>query len=365
MRILVGIEHPKRVHFMKNPVKKLVELGHEVKIVARDKDITLKLLDLMGFDYDVYGRNYHGLTKKAYGLAEGDLKLLKLAKEFNPDIFFAKGSAYIGQVSKLLNRPYICFSDTEYAKLANLVTYPFADVICTPSCFKKRLNNSNHIIYNGYEELSYLHPNHFKPDPSILDDLGVDKDDNIIVLRLVSWTASHDRGHTGITNVEEIVGLLEKYGQVFISSEIELKQSLKKYAVNVSQEKIHHLMYYADLYIGESPTMACESVLVGTPAIFVSTERRGYTDELGDKYGLLYNFSDSSTMKRSTLETALELLENKKLVKEWKRRREIMLNEKIDVTEFITNLVSDYPESLNNLENTVVSYRWMKKQNTS
>ena len=34
-------------------------------------------------------------------------------------------------------------------------------------------------------------------------------------------------------------------------------------------------MYYADLFVGESATMASEYAVLGTPAIFVSTSRRG------------------------------------------------------------------------------------------
>ncbi|RLJ00137.1 MAG: hypothetical protein DRP08_06695, partial [Candidatus Aenigmatarchaeota archaeon] len=271
-----------------------------------------------------------------------DIKLLRIAKAFKPDIFVGKGSVYMGQVSKMLGKPYICFSDTEHATLANMLTYPFADVICTPSCFKKKINAKKHIRYNGYEELAYLHPKYFKPDPSVLDEAGLSKNDKFIIIRFVSWGATHDIGDRGFINREKVVKTLERYGQVLVSSEAKLSHNLEKYRINSSPEKIHHLLYFAHLYIGESAPMATESAILGTPSIFVSSSRRGYTDELESRYGLVYNFSDPKTMQANALKKAVELLENKNAKREWRKKRAKMLSEKIDVTAFITELIDNF-----------------------
>ena len=355
MRILVGIEHPKRVHVWKNPIKKLIERGHEVKIAARNKDITLKLLDLLGFNYEVYGKNYIRLFGKAYGLFESNLKLLKIARGFNPDLFVGKGSAYMGQVSRMLSKPYICFSDTEHAKLANLLTYPFADVICTPSCFKKRIDPSKHITYNGYEELAYLHPKYFKPDPSVLDDLGLSKNDKFIIMRLISWEAAHDIRSRGFSKdfLEKAIKSLEEYGHVFITSEQKLNRNLEKYKTRIPPEKLHSALYYASLYFGEGGTTAVEAALSGTPSIHVeafkiksgevadATKIHGNFDELLNKYRMLYTFADQD----KALNKALEILQDENAKKEIRRKREKLLREKIDVTAFMTDFIENYPES--------------------
>ena len=76
MRIIIGMPHPKQVHFWKNIINNLEKDGHEVKIVAWEKDIALYLLNAYGFEYEIIGKNYKGLIKKAYGMLESDLKLL-------------------------------------------------------------------------------------------------------------------------------------------------------------------------------------------------------------------------------------------------------------------------------------------------
>jgi len=51
MKILVDINHPAHVHLFKNIIVHLRDAGYELYIVARKKDITLKLLDALGFEY--------------------------------------------------------------------------------------------------------------------------------------------------------------------------------------------------------------------------------------------------------------------------------------------------------------------------
>ena len=346
MRVMVGVGHPKHVHFWKNIINNLEKDGHEVKIVAKKKDITLYLLDAYGFDYEVVGKNYKGLIKKAYGMIETDFKMFKVAKKFKPDIL-AMGTPYLAQVSKLIGRPHISFLDTEHATLTYGLTYPFTDVVCTPSSIKKKVNPKKQVTFSGYIELAYLHPNYFKPDPSVLDDLGLSKDDKFIILRFVSWRASHDVGQHGfeLRKLQSFVKELEKSGKVLITSEAGLKKDFEKYKIKVPPERMHDLLYYATMYIGEGAAMASESAILGTPAIYVNTQRLGYIDEEEKKYGLVYTFSNPETAQKDALAKAVELLEDGNLKKKWQKKRAKLLRKKIDVTKFLTDFIEGYPES--------------------
>lgn len=341
MKIIVGVSHPKHVHFSKNIINELVNKGHEVKIVVWDKDITLYLLEAYGFDYEVIGINQKTLTKKAYGLIKSDFNALKTARKFKPDILVG-GSPYLAHVASLIGKPHIGFTDTENANLANWLFFPFSDAICTPSCYKGIIPSRKHIPYNGFEELAYLHPNYFKPDPLVLDYLGLDKSDSYVIVRFVAWKASHDRGDKGFIDKVKLIRSLEKYSQVFITSEAKLPDIFERYRINIPPEKIHHVMNYARLYIGESASMACESAILGTPAIFVSKSRRGYTDELESKYDLLYSFSDPKNNQQNALDKARQLLNDENTKKNWLKKKDKLLKDKIDVTKFITEFIEKY-----------------------
>ena len=275
-----------------------------------------------------------------------DLALLKLIRYYNPGLLVGVLDPYIAQVGMLTGKPSIIFTDTEHAKLANWLTFPFATTICTPSCFKEKLGLKQ-IRYNGYHELAYLHPNYFKPDPSVLDELNLTKNDKFIILRFVSWGASHDIRQKGLdTNTRKnYVKKLEDYGSVFITSEAKLTKDFEKYVIRVPPEKIHDLLYYATMYIGEGATMATEAGILGTPPIYLSSlvGTMGNFDELEKEYELVYSFTDPN----KALKKAIELLEDKNLKSEWQKKREKLLKEKIDVTKWMTDFIERYPESFN------------------
>ncbi len=351
MKILVEIGHPGHVHHFKNMIWNLEKDGYEIKIVAIDKDITLNLLDTYGFKYEKLGKNYKSLAGKLYSLIVRDIKLLKIAKKFKPDMFISRISPHSAHVSRLFHKPHISFDDTEHAKFNDMLAIPFTDVICTSTSFKRDLGKKQ-IRFNGYTELAYLHPKYFKPDSSVLDDLGLSKDDKFIILRFVSWEASHDIKQKGfdLQTKKELIKEIEKRAQVFITSEKALTKDFEKYRITIPPEKIHDLLYYSTMYIGEGATMASEAAVLGTPAIYVNTQRVGYLDEQEERYGLVYIFSNPKTAQRDAVTKAIELLEDENVKSKWQRKKEKLLSEKIDVTKFMTEFIENYPESFTNIK---------------
>ncbi|MDF2954394.1 MAG: putative glycosyltransferase [Candidatus Alkanophagales archaeon MCA70_species_2] len=350
MKILVDIGHPAHVHLFKNIIWNLEERGHEVMITAKDKEITLHLLDAYGFEYESLERHHKNLLGKLLSLIIREYKLYKVAREFKPDIFISHGSMFAAHVSKLLGKPHISLEDTEISTEQIRLYAPFTDVILTPTCFKLDLGKKQ-VRYNGYHELAYLHPKYFKPDMSVLDEMDVSRCDTFIILRFISWGASHDIKLKGIDRGKELefIKSLEHYGSVFITSERKLDRKLEKYRITTPPEKIHSLLYYADLYIGEGGTMAAEAAILGTPAIHIESTSKGIATgeftgnflELRDKYGLLYFYPDQN----QALEKAISILEDKNSKDEWRKKREKLLKDKIDVTAWMVNFIERYPES--------------------
>ena len=344
MNILVDIGHPADVHFFKNFLWEMQKKGHELFINTVSKDVTIDLLEEYNFRYELYGKRSATFLGHALEVAKRDFQIYKLQKKYNIDIIVGVADMFGAHVSKLTKAKSIIFTDTEHAKIINSLTFPFSDVVCTPSCFRKDLGKKQ-IRYDGYHELAYLHPNYFTPNPAVLDEIGLGKDDTFIIMRFVSWTASHDVGQHGIRDKTALVRELERYGQVFITSEGRLDAGLEEYKIKVAPEKMHDLLYYASLYVGEGATMASEAAVLGTHAVYVNTLRLGYTDEEEERYDLVYNFSDEKTMEKEAFDKALELLENNNLRKDGKRKREKLLKDKIDVTTFMVEFVENYPES--------------------
>lgn len=319
--------------------------GHFVKITTRDKEVTLDLLRAFHFEFECTGKNVSGFVNKAIAMVKNDVQIYIISKKFNPDIFLSAGSPYAAQVSKLMGRPHIIFYDSEPVMMLFITAFPFTDVVCTPTSYKKKHSPDKHIKYNGFKELAYLHPNYFKPDKTVLNDLGLNENDRYVILRFVAWKAVHDVGHVGFDMKEKrtLVKELEKRCRVFISSETSLPEDLEKYRIKISPHRLHDMLYYADLLVGDGQTMTTEAAVLGTPAIQCNSlvGTMGNFDELEAKYGLIFAFKDS----KMAFAKAIQLIENKDTKKEWKKKREKLLEDKIDVTQFMTDFVENYPAS--------------------
>lgn len=344
MKIVVNIGHPAHVHLFKNFVWQMERKGHEVLIVATKKDVALQLLDAYGFSYVCISSSGKSLAKKMLNLPLMDFRMYRAVRGFRPDIFIGVGSIRAAHVSRLMRKPCIVFDDTEVSSIQHMLYGPFTDAILTPACFKKDMGRKQ-VRYNGYHELAYLHPNYFQPDPSVLGDLGMREGDKFVVVRLVSYGATHDVGQHGFGDPREIVRALESYGRVIVTSERKLEPGLERCRWALSPERLHSLLYYASLYIGEGGTVATEAALLGTPAVRVSSralhsDAMGNFEELETRYGLLYSFGNA----QGALRKAREILEQKDAKELWRVKRQVLLNEKVDVTGLMIRLVEEYDE---------------------
>jgi len=345
MRVLIDIGHPAHVHFHKHIIWGLQQRGHKVLISARDKDVALTLLDHYGFSYRVLST----LTGGRFGLYKEffrrDWALLRLIRELDPDVVTAIGGAFIAPVCKVLGKPSIVFTDTEDVSIDRYLTYPLASVICTPQCFERDLNNGRQVRYAGFQELAYLHPGYFQPNPKIVEELGLSHGDPYIVLRFVAWKASHDWEHVGLSRSwkRTIIETLSRYGRVFITSEEPLTDEFAPYQISVAPARIHDMLAYASLYFGEGTTMASEAAILGTPSIYVSPRVAiGYIQELKNSYDLVKVCRDPE----EALIQAVSLLEQGDTRGRWQQRRKQLLSEKIDVTTWAVNLIENYPGSV-------------------
>lgn len=342
MRVLFDVGHPTDVNVFRNVIKKLEKEGHSTKVTARGKENTVELLRTYDLDYEV-SPHYKGMLNKALGLPRADYFVYKVAKKFSPDVFISAGTPYAAQVSKMLGKPHIAFPNTEHAKLAIYLSKPFTDLICTPTFFKRDFGKKQE-RFNSFNELTYLHPKYFTPDESIVEKLGLQKD-HYILIRFSALDSHHDLSAKGFDfkSEEEVLAFIEKieeFQRVVITSELKMGSKFEKYKLKVPSDKWHSFLYYATMYIGEGAKTASEGAILGVPAIYVSNTRRGYLDELEERYAMAYTIPD----KDKALDKAISLLKGDNLKDIWRSKREKLLKDKIDIVEFIVDVAKEYGE---------------------
>lgn len=347
MRILIDIGHPAHVHLFRNFASEMIRRGHSVLFTCRDKEFEIALLRAGGFDYKSFGKKYKSTVSKIFGLFKFDFLELKTALKFKPDLFMSHGSPYAAHAAFLTGKPHIAFEDTYNFEQIRLYE-PFSDVIFTgdydhPDVSKKEIR------IPSYHELAYLSPDRFVPDKSVLNELGVSESDTYSVLRFVSWEASHDIGHKGISMETKYEAVREflKYGKVFISSEGVLPDDLEQYRLPTAPDRIFDVLAFARVIWGESSTMSEEAAMLGVPSVYFNNNSTFYTKHLEKKYSLVYNLTESVADQQKGIRIAIDILSDRSGRRCHIAKRDKMLGEHIDLTDFLVWFTENYPDSRN------------------
>ena len=290
MRILIDILHPAHVHFFRNFRHDMIERGHEVIVTARDKDVTTDLLEAFDIPHRVISSQRTGRIGLTAELVTRTARLIGIARKTKPDVMTGIMGPSIALAGKLLRVPSVVFYDTELATVTNRWVYPLSTAVCTPDSYDKPVRG-DHVTYAGYHDLAYLHPNRFQPDRAKLEAFGLQEPYSLV--RFVSWQASHDVAERGLSldRKMELVDRLKKRGSVVVSSEGPLPDVLEPYRLRGPIADIHHVLAFADVYVGESPTMSSEAAVLGVPSVLIARRSAGVLDDNEKRYGLLKRVS--------------------------------------------------------------------------
>lgn len=336
MRVLIDIGHPAHVHLFRCFAHCIEERGDKVLFTLREKEFELELLRAEGFDYISFGKKYKSRIGKILGLLKFDFLEWRACRRFKPDVLLSHGSMYAAHAAWLYRKPHISFEDTYNMEQIRLYE-PFSAAILTGD-YPHPVISKHEVHYAGYHELAYLHPDRFSADRKVLEELGIQEGERYVLLRFVSWEATHDAGHKGMSleNKRLAVAEFSKKARVFISSEKALPEDLEAYRLPTSPERIHHVMAFASMIFGESATMVSEGVCLGIPGIYLDNTGRYYTTEQEKEYGMCFNFNESTEDQKKAIAKGIEILEGKT---DFASRHKRMMANKIDVTGFLLDFI--------------------------
>ncbi|MGC9151923.1 MAG: DUF354 domain-containing protein [Microbacter sp.] len=349
MRILVDICHPAHVHLFKHAIRQLREHGHFVVVTVKDIPAAKKLLEYEEIDFiSLPGSKKDSLAGKAWTQCRDLYHLGRIVRSHRVEIGIGS-SVSVAQLGRLMGFPSLFFDDDDDAvePLTLRFAHPFAHVVLSPAALKDHRKKNPTVFYPGSHELAYLHPKQFVPEPAVLESIGLNMEMPFFVMRFNAFKAHHDGNVRGLTLQQklELISMLEPHGRVLITTERSIENELRSYQMNIPPHQIHHLLYYATLFIGDSQTMTSEAAILGTPALRCNTlvGQLSVIEELTHRYQLAYGFQPEAfdAMK----ETIRVLLSNTHLKDEWQTKRNLFLADKIDVTAFFVWFIEHYPES--------------------
>ncbi len=346
MKCLFFLGHPAHFHLFKNIIKKLEENGDETLVLIKTKDILEELCLNEGIKFkNVYkkqrGKSTVGIIISFFFKYIG---ISKNINRFRPDILIGSEPT-LPHLGKLFKIPSFVFSedDTHIIPQFARIAYPFVTEIISPiSCdagkwdFKKT-------AYDGFHKLTYLHPAQFSPNKNVIESLPKD----YFVIRTTNLSAYHDTNKNGISEdvLEKLITILLPHGAVFITTEKPISHKFHKYLLKTNPNDIHTVLYKANMYIGDSQSMAVESALLGTPGIRFNdfTHQIGVLNELEVKYGLTKSIAASDQEK--LYRVVNEMLKVKDLKTRHHEKLKTLLQDKINVCEFFVWYITNYPKS--------------------
>lgn len=321
MRFIFELNHPKHYYQFKYVMRMLKDHGHDVLVLGRDKDVLLDVLKEEKVPYEIFGLHKKTMTGKVFGSFSILRNYWRIVKRYKPDVIVSKASYYGCRCARRFGCKSVIFPDSEVVSLTNKYVVPIASVVVTPETFGLDYGKK-HVRIKGLFEDCYLAPSVFTPDSKVVEKYGLERP--YAVFRFVGWFANHDVKNSGFTLEEkkQLVNAVSPYMHVYLSSEKELPEELKRYQLPTPASMIHSVLSEADLYLGDSQTMATEAALLGTPAIrsnsFVGPNDMTNFKVLENTYGLLRNIKEYEEV----LSVVTDFAKNTRK-EEWKRERQI------------------------------------------
>jgi uncharacterized protein len=291
VRIWVDVTNTAHVVVLRPLVELLERSGHDVTITARPLSHTLELLDDWGHPYVALGRyggaNRVGKARAATGRAA---QMLRFGRGRGFDRALAHGSTDLPIASRLLGIPNTTMFDYEWAVLQHHLNGRLATRVLVPEAIpadrlsRYGMRPPKLVHYPGLKEEYYLHD--FEPDPRVLDDLGVDRDRILCVVR----TAPSYALYLGGSENPLLPPLLRRLSQREDAQTVVLPRTpeqagaiaaLELPGVVVARRAVdaRSLVAFADALVSAGGTMNREAAVLGTPVWSIFEGRLGAVDE--------------------------------------------------------------------------------------
>ena len=275
-------------------------------ITAREYGQTLGILELLGMPYTVVGE-HGGASKlgKVRALGGRSARLARLVWRRRPDLAIGHGSVDLAVVSAAYRVPSVQMQDYEFARLQRQISFRLARRVLVPEAIplerlaKLGVKGEKLVRYPGLKEEYYLAG--FEPDPGVLDELGLDREKVLVVVRPPPETSEyHARNDLYGATIDRLAAsdaqavVIPRTG-----AQGEAVRALGAANLIVPERAIdaQSLIAYADLVVSAGGTMNREAVALGTPVFSTFSGRMGGVDEALVADGRLRVLADPAALE--------------------------------------------------------------------
>lgn len=258
-------------------------MGHQTVFTTRRYDYVESNLKRLGRTQFYSIGTYGGASLKDK-LISGTQRILKLAEIMDrekPDLLITLASPDATRTAFGLAIPVIQINDTPHARAVARLTLAISEALVHPEAIKsdafRRYGASEIHTYKGVDEVLWIKD--FKPNSSVLDEIGLEPY-SYIVVRCEESKAAYFREMypeipAGSTIVVDIIRKLKERGldlKIVVFPRYEEQYQLLKDFNNViiPDESVDTLsvLYYASAAMTGGGTMGREGAMLGTPTLY-------------------------------------------------------------------------------------------------
>lgn len=344
-KIWIDLDNSPHVPFFRPVIRELNNRGYQVTVTARDCFQVCGLADLYNLEYTSIGRHY-GKNKilKVAGTLVRSFQLFPIPLRERPKLALSLGSRSQLITASILRIPIVVIMDYEHA-----TGLPFIkpNLVMAPEVIPDNLirRNKDHLVrYQGIKEDVYV-PD-FEPDPKILDELGIRKDDILVTIRPPATEAHYHNPESEKLFAAVIEFLGGNPGvQMVILPRNEIKQTnwiKSAWADWCANGKIiipEHvvngldLIWFSDFVVSGGGTMNREAAALGIPVYSIFRGKIGAVDRYLSERGRLTLLTDYDDVRNKLYIARRD--KSHLPVKEDKPALMTIVNQVIDIVETV------------------------------
>ena len=286
-KIWIDLDNSPHVPFFRPIIKELENRGHTIVLTIRNCSQTAKLADLYAFKYKKIGRHY-GKNKilKVAGTLFRSLQMLPYILMKKPAIAVSHGSRSMVILANILRIPVLAISDYEHSSGQVKLDWLLVPEIIPKSSY--RFKPERILTYPGIKEDVYVP--FFKPDPTILDNLKIPKENILTTIRPPASEAHYHNHESDILFEETIRYFSEKPNITMLilpRYDSQTQQIKSRYAELVKKKTMIvpeivfdglNLIWYSDLVVSGGGTMNREAAALGVPVYSIFRGKIGAVD---------------------------------------------------------------------------------------
>lgn len=288
-KVWIDLTNSPHVLFFRPVLRRLDEAGVETVVTARDFAQTLGLLERFGIAHTVIGR--HGgasVRGKAVGLVRRSGSLIRFGRGRGISQAVSHGSNDLAVAARVLRIHSTVIHDYEGAAGMHRLNFRLASKVMMPDAIPYSalagygLARSRFRPYRGLKEQVALAD--FEPDDEVYEELGLDRERPIVVLRPPATMSLYHRGLENTVFDDVLERLLDSEAQVVLlpRTPAQAASFAGTAGVIIPERPVDgpSLVWAADAVISAGGTMNREAAILGVPTWTTFAGQLGAVDRV-------------------------------------------------------------------------------------